>query len=62
MSRLRALAANCLRLAIEAKNKAHSLDAGLAELIAELARHAEDAVTLEEEQLHKNDSSRGVGA
>lgn len=62
MSRLRALAADCLRLSLESKTRdVRSFDAGLAEMIAQLASHAEDAVEKERAEMHKNDSSRGVG-
>lgn len=55
------MAADCLRLAIQAKN-ARGVDAGLAELIAQLALHAEDAVEQERAEMHRQDESRGVGA
>lgn len=62
MSRLRALAAECLRVSIVSKAKdLRSFDAGLAELIAQLVSHAEDAVEKERAEMELEDQSKGVG-
>lgn len=61
MSQLKALAADCLRLSLASKTRdVKSFDAGLAEMIAQLAMHAEDAVEKEEE-MHRQDASKGCG-
>lgn len=59
MSRLGALAEHVRRISQEIL--ATNPDATVVELMARLAEHAEDAVALENEQMHREDASRGVG-
>lgn len=60
MSRVKGLAEHVRKVTREIMAKNPNAD--VSELLARLCEHAEDVVALEQEQMARDDRSRGVGA